>query len=440
MRLAACLLATLAFLGLLRAADASSLDAQIDAAVDKVEPKVIEWRHDIHQHPELGFQEVRTARLVAEHLQRLGYEVRTGVGYTGVVGVLTGGKPGPVVALRADMDALPVKEETGLPYASKATAQWRGAEVPVMHACGHDAHVAILMGVAEVLAGLRAELPGTIKLLFQPAEEGSGDGRASGATQMVRDGAMLNPKPDAIFGLHVSSGMRVGMIGVRSGGVLASADSLRIEIKGRSTHAAQPWAGADPIVAAAQVVMALQTVASRQIDVTRSAVVVTIGSIHGGNRGNIIPDNVVMEGTIRTHDETIRKQVHERIKTVAEATARASGTEAVVSIGGGYPVTVNNPRLTEWGGKSLRRAAGNEQVLPMPPIMGSEDFSVLARDTPGMFFFLGVTAANQQPGGSGLGRTAAPNHSPRFLVDDAGLKLGIRALTFLAIDYLQNPP
>ena len=414
---------------------ASPLDARIDAAVEAIEPKVIAWRRDIHQNPELGYQEMRTAGLVADHLTALGYEVRTGVGRTGVVAVLRGDKPGPVVALRADMDALPVKEEVDIPFASRVMATWRGQQVPVMHACGHDAHVAILMGVAEVLASLRAELPGTVKLLFQPAEEGSGDGSPSGATLMMRDGAMQNPKPDAIFGLHVTSGMTVGNISLRAAGLLASSDGLRIEIKGSQTHGAMPWGGVDPIVAAAQVIMALQTIPSRHIDVTRSPVVVTIGSIHGGNRGNIIPETVVMEGTIRAHDENIRSQVHDKVREMTEAVARSAGAEAKVSIGRGYPVTYNDPPLTEWANTVLRRAAGAERVHEARPVMGAEDFSLLAREVPGVFFFLGVTPADKRPGTTGMGG-AAPNHSPRFFVDESGLRLGVRALTYLAIDYL----
>ncbi len=411
------------------------LDARIDAAVSAVEAKVIAWRRDIHQNPELGYQEVRTAKLVADHLTALGYEVKTGVGRTGLVALLRGGKPGPVVALRADMDALPVKEEVDVPFASKVLATWRGQQVPVMHACGHDAHVAILMGVAEVLASMRADLPGTIKLLFQPAEEGSGDGSPSGAALMMRDGAMRDPKPDAVFGLHVTSAMRVGDIALRPAGLLASSDGFRIEIRGSQTHGAMPWGGVDPIVAAAQVVMALQTIPSRQIDVTRSPVVVTVGSIHGGNRGNIIPDTVVMEGTIRAHDEEVRDQLHEKIKAVTEATARAAGAEAKVSIGRGYPVTYNDPPLTQWAGASLRRAAGAERVQESRPVMGAEDFSLLAREAPGVFFFLGITPADKRPGALGMGG-AAPNHSPRFFIDESGLKLGVRALSFLTVDYL----
>jgi amidohydrolase len=431
------LLAAIALAGLCSAsaaADTGSLDARIDAAADAVESKVIAWRRDIHQHPELGYQEVRTSGLVAEHLKKLGYEVRTGVGRTGVVAVLRGGRFGPVVALRADMDALPVKEEVDVPFASRVMATWRGREVPVMHACGHDAHVAILMGVAEVLASLRADLPGTVKLLFQPAEEGSGDGSPSGAALMLREGAMADPKPDAIFGLHVTSGINIGNISLRPAGLMASSDGLHIEIKGSQTHGAMPWVGVDPIVAAAQVIMALQTIPSRHIDVTRSPVVVTIGSIHGGNRGNIIPDKVVMEGTIRAHDEAIRTRLHEKVKEVAELTARAAGAEATVRIARGYPVTYNDPSLTTWASATLRRVAGDDKTHESRPVMGAEDFSLLTKEAPGVFFFLGVTPADKRPA------TAAPNHSPRFFVDESGLKLGVRALSRLAVGFLVRAP
>jgi amidohydrolase len=414
------------------AAHAASLGDRIDAAADAVEPKVIEWRRDIHQHPELGYQEVRTAGLVADHLKRLGYDVRTGVATTGVVAVLTGGKPGPVVALRADMDALPVKEETPVPFASKATGLWRGAQTPVMHACGHDGHVAVLMGVAEVLAGLRDDLPGTVKLLFQPAEEGSGDSRPSGAARMIDEGAMENPKPGAIFGLHASPAMRIGNIALRPAGMLASSDGLRIEIVGRGGHGGSPWHSVDPIVVAAQVVLSLQTITSRQVDLTKSPAVVTIGSIQGGNRGNIIPDNVVMEGTIRSFDDGVRRRLHDRIKETAELVAKSAGAEAKVSIGRGYPVTYNDPPLTEWSNVTLRRIAGAESVHVAPQVTGAEDFSLFTRAAPGVFFFLGVTPADKDPA------QMAPNHSPRFFLDEAGLKLGVRALAHLAVDYLEG--
>jgi amidohydrolase len=413
-------------------APAASLGERIDAAADAVEAKVIEWRRDIHQHPELGYQEVRTSGLVADHLKRLGYEVRSGVATTGVVAVLKGGKAGPVVALRADMDALPVKEETPVAFASKATGLWRGAQTPVMHACGHDGHVAVLMGVAEILADLREDLPGTVKLLFQPAEEGSGDGRPSGAARMMDEGAMENPKPGAIFGLHASPAMRVGNVALRPAGMLASSDGLRIEIVGRGGHGGVPWHSVDPIVVAAQVVLSLQTITSRQVDLTKSPAVVTIGSIHGGNRGNIIPDNVVMEGTIRSFDDGVRRRLHDRIRETAELVAKSAGAEAKVSISQGYPVTYNDPPLTEWSNVTLRRIAGAESVHVAPQVTGAEDFSFYTMAAPGVFFWLGVTPADKDPA------QMAPNHSPRFFLDDSGLKLGVRALAHLAVDYLEG--
>jgi amidohydrolase len=413
-------------------APAASLGERIDAAADAVEAKVIEWRRDIHQHPELGYQEVRTSGLVADHLKRLGYEVRSGVATTGVVALLKGGKAGPVVALRADMDALPVKEETPVAFASKATGLWRGAQTPVMHACGHDGHVAVLMGVAEILADLREDLPGTVKLLFQPAEEGSGDGRPSGAARMMDEGAMENPKPGAIFGLHASPAMRVGNVALRPAGMLASSDGLRIEIVGRGGHGGVPWHSVDPIVVAAQVVLSLQTITSRQVDLTKSPAVVTIGSIHGGNRGNIIPDNVVMEGTIRSFDDGVRRRLHDRIRETAELVAKSAGAEAKVSISQGYPVTYNDPPLTEWSNVTLRRIAGAESVHVAPQVTGAEDFSFYTRAAPGVFFWLGVTPADKDPA------QMAPNHSPRFFLDDSGLKLGVRALAHLAVDYLEG--
>jgi amidohydrolase len=413
-------------------APAASLGERIDAAADAVEAKVIEWRRDIHQHPELGYQEVRTSGLVADHLKRLGYEVRSGVATTGVVALLKGGKAGPVVALRTDMDALPVKEETPVAFASKATGLWRGAQTPVMHACGHDGHVAVLMGVAEILADLREDLPGTVKLLFQPAEEGSGDGRPSGAARMMDEGAMENPKPGAIFGLHASPAMRVGNVALRPAGMLASSDGLRIEIVGRGGHGGVPWHSVDPIVVAAQVVLSLQTITSRQVDLTKSPAVVTIGSIHGGNRGNIIPDNVVMEGTIRSFDDGVRRRLHDRIRETAELVAKSAGAEAKVSISQGYPVTYNDPPLTEWSNVTLRRIAGAESVHVAPQVTGAEDFSFYTRAAPGVFFWLGVTPADKDPA------QMAPNHSPRFFLDDSGLKLGVRALAHLAVDYLEG--
>ena len=412
---------------------ANSLAAAIDAAAASIEPQVIAWRRDIHEHPELGNREFRTSALVAAHLRKLGFdEVRTEVAHTGVVGLLKGALPGPVVALRADMDALPVSEEVDVPFASKVRAVWNGEDVGVMHACGHDTHTAILMGVAQVLAEQRAQLRGSVKFLFQPAEEMPPEGEEGGAKMMVEQGAMENPRPHAVFGLHVTSRLPLGVIGYRPGPAMASADSLHITVQGRQTHGAMPWYGVDPIVTAAQVVLGLQTVVSREVDLTQEPAVVTIGSIKGGVRGNIIPDKVEMEGTIRTFDETMRDEIHERVTTLAEAIGRGSRGSCKVCIRKYYPVTVNDPVLTEAMLPTLQRVAGAGQTRLVPKVMGSEDFSFFQRVSPGLFIFLGVVPPGVNP------MTAAPNHSPRFFVDERCLVLGVRALANLACDYLES--
>jgi amidohydrolase len=404
----------------------------IDAAAERLEAQVIAWRRDIHQHPELGNREFRTAGIVAEHLRSLGFdEVRTGVAHTGVVGLLKGGLPGPVVALRADMDALPVTEEVDLPFASKQRATWNDEPVGVMHACGHDMHTAILMGVAQVLAGLRESLPGSVKFIFQPAEEMPPEGEDGGAKLMIEQGALANPAPEAIFGLHVTSILPVGTIGCRPGPTMASSDKLKITIHGRQTHGAMPWRGIDPIVTAAQVVLGLQTVVSRGVDLTREPAVVTIGAIKGGVRENIIPDSVEMRGTIRSFDETMRDDIHERVTTLAEAISRGSRAGCTVCITKNYPVTINDPALTAQMLPTLQRVAGAGTVLLNNKVTGSEDFSFFQRVVPGLFFFVGVTPEGvTEP---------APNHSPRFFADERGLRLGVRALANLACDYLQRP-
>jgi len=414
---------------------ASSLAAQIDAAALGLEAQVIAWRRDLHANPELGNREFRTAAIVAGHLRALGFdEVRTGVAHTGVVGLLVGGLPGPVVALRADMDALPVAEEVDLPFASKVRADWNGEQVDVMHACGHDAHTAILMGVAEVLAGLRAGLRGSVKFLFQPAEELPPEGEEGGAKLMIEQGAMANPTPSAVFGLHVTSRLALGVIGYRPGPTMASADNLKITVHGRQTHGAMPWLGVDPIVTSAQVILGLQTVVSRQVDLTQEPAVVTIGAIKGGLRENIIPDSVEMRGTIRTFDEGMRDDIHERVTTLAEAIARGSRAGCTVCIKKNYPVTVNDPALTAAMLPTLRRVAGADQVQLVPKVMGSEDFSFFQQLVPGLFIFIGVTPESQATA------TAAPNHSPRFFVDERCLVSGVRALAHLACDLLEAVP
>ena len=405
--------------------------ALIERHIDAIEPKVVEWRRDIHQHPELGNRETRTAKLVAEHLRSLGLEVRTGIAHTGVVGVLRGGRPGRVVALRADMDALPVTEQTGLPFASTARAVYNGQEVGVMHACGHDAHTAILMGAASVLAELRTEVPGTVLFLFQPAEEGTPEGEEGGAKQMIAEGALDDPKPGAIFGLHVWP-EAPGAILYRPGSFMAAADAFKIRVRGRQTHGAMPWRGVDPIVVASQIVLGLQTIPSRQVDIA-TPVVVSVGSIRGGVRSNIIPDEVEMAGTIRVLDPRIHDEIREKVRRTAERIAEAAGTTAEVEIDGNTAVTYNDPALTRRMEPTLKRAAGAAGAREVGPMTVAEDFSYYQQRVPGLFFFLGVNAEGVPA------EKAAPNHSPRFFVNEAALEAGIRALVGLAVDYLTGP-
>ena len=414
-----------------RAIDAASLAAEIDRLAGPVESKAISWRRDLHEHPELSNREFRTSKIVADHLRGLGFEVQTGVAHTGVVGLLRGKQPGPVVALRADMDALPVTEEVDLPFASKVRATYEGRDVGVMHACGHDLHTAILMGVAEVLAGIRGELSGSVKFLFQPAEEGAPAGEQGGAVLMIREGALDNPRPEAIFGLHVDLSP-VGEIRYRPGAVMASSDSLKIHIRGRQSHGALPWAGVDPIVTAAQIILGLQTITSRQTDLTRSPAVITIGSLHGGVRSNIIPESVEMEGTIRTFDEQIRADIAGRIKQTVEMIAKSAGASAEVAITPGTPVTYNDPALMERMIPTLRRIAGDSGVKMAPAATTSEDFSFYQKEIPGIFIMLGVTPKGADPA------KAEPNHSPRFYADEGAIIVGIKALANMAVDFLRQ--
>jgi amidohydrolase len=416
-----------------QALDAAALKPRVAAVQDKM----VDWRRDIHQHPELSGQELRTARLVAEHLRRLGLAVKTGVGGHGVVAVLKGGLPGKVVALRADMDALPVAEATGLPFASQTRAPYLGQESPVMHACGHDGHTAILLGVAEVLAGVRARIPGTVKFIFQPAEEGVPDEPARaqtnwGARAMVAQGALDNPKVDAVFGLHISPNLPLGMVGYRSGPMMAGADTVHITITGKQTHGAAPWSGVDPIVVSAQVITGLQTIVSRQLNISTEPVVLTIAAIHGGNRENIVPDSVEMLGTLRSFDEDMRAEAKQRITTTAEMIAAASGAKASVRFGpGAYRVTVNEPDLTEAMLPSLQRSTEGRAMM-IPKISASEDFSEFQKVVPGFFYILGAPP-------KGKTYTDAPtNHSPAFDFDEDAMPLGALTLGMLAIDYLNQ--
>jgi amidohydrolase len=410
---------------------AASLDARIADAATRVEASVIACRRDLHEHPELGNRETRTARIVADKLKTLGIEVKTGVAHTGVIGLLKGGKPGKVVALRADMDALPVTEQVDLPFASKVRTTYNGQDVGVMHACGHDAHVAILLGVAEVLAGMRSELPGTVKFIFQPAEEGAPQGEEGGAELMVKEGALDNPKVDAIFGLHVTSRFVVGEIAYKPEGMMAAVDSFKITVTGKQTHGAYPWLGVDPIVVASQIVLGLQTIPSRQVDSTLAPSVVTVGAIHGGVRTNIIPDQVEMIGTIRSLDAKMRDDIHARIRRTVENIAASAGAKAEVTITTGYPITYNDPALTEATVPSLKRAGG-AKVRLVNAVLGAEDFSFFQQKAPGLFYWLGTRPANQ------TAEEAPSNHSPLFYVDESGLLLGVRSLATVAVDYLNR--
>ena len=407
-------------------------DAQVEALAAKVDGKVQAWRRDIHQHPELGNREVRTAQLVAEHLRALGFEeVRTGIATTGVTAVLRGGKPGPRIALRADMDALPVTERSGLPFASKVTSTFRGEPVGVMHACGHDAHVGILMGVAEALASIRAELPGEILFVFQPAEEGPPDGEEGGAEEMLAQGIFKGFKPQAVFGLHVFSTLNAGQLGWRSGPAMAASDRFNIVVQGRQTHGSRPWGGVDPIVASADLIGTAQTIVSRRQEISRLPVVLSFGAIKGGIRYNIIPDSVELVGTIRTFDEGMRQGVFADLRNVAESVAKAHGATAVVKVPDtkGNPVTANDPALTARVVPSLRKAVGDANVVEMGLIMGAEDFSFYAREVPGFFFFVGATPRGKDA------IKAPSNHSPEFFLDEEALKVGTRAMLQLVLDH-----
>ena len=426
---ARCLLASIA----LASGALAAPSEEIAARAAQAEARVIETRRDIHQHPELGFQEERTAALVAQRLRALGIAVRTGVGKTGVVGVLRGGRPGRTVALRADMDALPVTEQTGLPFASRVRTTYAGQEVGVMHACGHDAHVAMLLGAAEVLAGLRAELAGTVVFLFQPAEEGGGPGETGGAEAMLAAGAFDDPQPEAVFGLHVGPWEAAGEMNLVTGPALAASDRFRIVVVGRQTHGAMPAAGIDPIPVAARIVLAIEALPAREIDVF-TPTIVTVGAIHGGVRNNIIPDRVELIGTIRSFDEAARAALHEKIARVAKHTAEASGASAEVTITRGYPVTVNDPALAAWSRGVLERALGPGKVHAGRPVTGAEDFAFFANRVPGVFILLG-TRDPATPLAA-----AAPNHSPLFVLDERALVVGVRTLAELAVAYGAGGP
>lgn len=412
--------------------NAVALKAKIAQKAETLEAKVVAWRRDFHQNPELGNREFKTAEKVAAHLKSLGIEVKTGVGKTGVVGILKGGKPGPVVALRADMDGLPVKERAEIPFASKVMGEYNGQPVSVMHACGHDTHVAILMGTAEILAGMQKDLKGTVKFIFQPAEEGAPEGEEGGAALMVKEGVLENPKVDVIFGLHINAQTEIGKIKYRSGGTMASSDWFKIKIKGKQTHGASPWQGVDPIVTASQVVMGLQTIVSRNAPLTESAAVVTVGQINGGIRSNIIPEEVNMNGTIRTLDPAVQDMIHARIAQIATNIAQSAGATADVKITKMCPITFNDSALTDKMIPTLEGVAGKENVSITPAATGAEDFAFYQQKVPGLFFFLG---------GAPKGKTekdTAPHHTPDFYIDEGGFVLGMKSMASLVVDYMEK--
>jgi len=420
------------YLLLAAAVAASSYFPQASAIDPALEKKVIEWRRHLHQNPELSNREYKTSAYVEKHLRSLGLEVETGVAHTGVVAILKGGKPGPLVALRADMDALPVVEQTDLPFASKVTAVYRGQETGVMHACGHDTHVAILMGVAEALTKQKEQMQGDVMFIFQPAEEGAPEGEEGGAALMLKEGLFAKRKPDAAFGLHITSSLPVGYAGLRAGPLMASVDSFEITLTGRQTHGSRPWNGVDPIVAAAQLINATQTIISRQVDVTKAPAVVSFGAIKGGIRSNIIPDEVELIGTIRTFDQDMRADIKRRFAKTVDLVAQTNNAGSHVHIMEGYPVTVNSEELVEKFTPSLKSVFGEQKVVTTPLVTGAEDFSYYALEVPSIFFFLGGTESGVDPA------TAPSNHSPRFKIDEDALALGVDALVKLTQDYQQQ--
>ena len=413
---------------LIRSEAQTSTTNSLDAQVKKLEPKTIAWRRDFHQHPELGNREFRTAKIVAEHLRSLGIEVKEGVGKTGVVGILKGAKPGPVIGLRADMDGLPVTERVDIPFASKQKATYNGQEVGVMHACGHDTHVAMLMTAAEILAGMKNELAGTVKFVFQPAEEGPPAGEEGGAALMVKEGVLENPKVDAMFGLHINAQTPVGQIKYREKGMMAESDWFYIKIKGRQSHGAQPWLGIDPVVIGAQIINSLQTIVSRQTDLTKNPVVISTTVFKGGVRENIIPEEATLGGTIRTLDKETRDEVWKRIEQTAKNIAEASGAAAEVTIEAKTGVTYNDPKLTQAMLPSLQKATNNNAVV-MNAVMGAEDFSFFSEKVPSLYLYIGG-----MPSGKDL-KTTAAHHTPDFFIDESGMRTGVKALVQLVMDY-----
>lgn len=419
------------FLLLVVSANAQTNDirAAIDAAADKIEPRTIAWRRDFHEHPELGNREFRTSKIIADHLRSLGLEVHERVGKTGVVGILRGAYPGPVIGLRADMDALPLIERTPVSFASKVKTTYNGQEVGVMHACGHDSHIAIMMSVAEILAGVKQQLHGTVKFIFQPAEEGPPNGEEGGAALMIKEGVLDNPKVDVVFGLHIWSSVEAGKIKYRSEGAMAASDWFTIKVHGKGTHGSQPWAGIDPVVVSAQIIEGLQTIVSRQTELTRDAAVISVCVIQGGVRSNIIPEEVEMTGTIRTLDTAMQSEIHQRMRRTVTKIAESAGATADITIDNKTLINYNDPALVKKMLPSLQQTAGDENVQWMDAMTGSEDFSFFGAKVPSFFFFLGGMKKGQDP------KTAFPHHTADFYIDESGFKLGVKAFCNLVFDY-----
>ena len=407
-------------------------DEKISKLSDKIEQKVIEWRRHVHQNPELSNREFETAKYIETHLRSLGISVQTGVAKTGVVGILKGKKPGKVVALRADIDALPVTERNDLPFKSNVRSTYNGKETGVMHACGHDSHVAILMGVAEVLSQMKSDIHGTIKFIFQPAEEGAPKGEEGGAELMVKEGVLKNPDVDAIFGLHIAAGLDAGKITYKSGGIMAAAQSYQINVKGKQAHGSRPWASVDPILASVQIINGLQTIISRESELTKEGAVITVGMMNAGIRSNIIPENATIVGTIRTLDYGMQDFINKRMKEMVPDIAKAFRAEATIEIDKGYPITFNHLELTSQMLPTLQRIASKENVLEIDAITGAEDFSFFQQKIPGLYFFLGGKALDVKP------EEAAGHHTPDFMLDESGFVLGVKTLSALALDYLEQ--
>ena len=425
-------LLSLAFVGLVCASANATSQINVDELADKVEPDVIKWRHHFHEFPELSNREFKTAEYVANYLKSLGLDVQTGVAKTGVVAILDSGNPGPVVALRADMDGLPVKEQNDLSYRSTQVGEYNGKEVPVMHACGHDTHMAMLMGAAKILTEMKSELKGKVKFIFQPAEEGAPAGEKGGAEVMVAEGVLKNPDVDAIFGLHINANTDVGKVRYNAGGTMAAVDPFKIVIHGKQAHGAYPWKSVDPVVTAAQMIMSIQTIVSRELKLIDDAAVVSIGSIHGGNRSNIIPNEVEMVGTIRTLNKAAREHIYESLPRKVKAIAESMGAEAELTLplDYSYPITYNDPELTQAMLPTMQRTAGAENTLLSKPVTGAEDFSFFQEQVPGLYVWVGGKPLDVSE------KDSPAHHTPEFYVDDAGMKLGVKLLTNFTLDYM----